>query len=244
MPILLMPGTVQISGMNGSEHVAYPSGFGATIRKLAPVFLLTGNEREEARLRSAVAPVARVRVVSDLSALPSPNRRNCIVVTLSAAQQAGGRLDALRRDWSIVLVYPAEDLLEISQFLDIADSWACFVLFERQPAAVISLAAARYAVIPAGVSPHLGLDELRMGRLSKLPERDFDVMSELGTGATNRQIAERLAMSEEAVTNSLRYSMSRLCVRNRIQAAVLRWRYDQFRRRVQSGERDVDAERR
>jgi len=55
--------------------------------------------------------------------------------------------------------------------------------------------------------------------LGKLTPRETDVLRELSTGATNREIAGRLVLSEQTVKNYVRKILSKLHIRNRREAA-------------------------
>ena len=57
--------------------------------------------------------------------------------------------------------------------------------------------------------------------LSKLSRRELDVLRELGTGATNLEIAQRLFLSENTVKHHVRNLFSKLGVENRRQASAL-----------------------
>jgi DNA-binding NarL/FixJ family response regulator len=53
-----------------------------------------------------------------------------------------------------------------------------------------------------------------------LTPREIDVLEEIVTGATNKEIAERLHITENTVKIHLRNILEKLHVQNRIQAAV------------------------
>ena len=82
----------------------------------------------------------------------------------------------------------------------------------------------------AAITPRLAgriLDEFSRSRpphepddgLGKLTPRETDVLRELSTGATNREIAGRLVLSEQTVKNYVRKILSKLHIRNRREAA-------------------------
>lgn len=58
-------------------------------------------------------------------------------------------------------------------------------------------------------------------RFSELTEREIDVLHEVVRGASNLEIAERLYISETTVKTHVNHILSKLGVRDRIQAVVL-----------------------
>jgi DNA-binding NarL/FixJ family response regulator len=56
--------------------------------------------------------------------------------------------------------------------------------------------------------------------VENLSDREREVLSLVGKGATNREIAEKLIISEHTVKSHLRSILNKLNLRNRQQAAV------------------------
>lgn len=59
------------------------------------------------------------------------------------------------------------------------------------------------------------------GRLAGLSEREREILALIGEGLTNRQIGERLYLSEKTVKNGISRLLAKLGVERRIQAAVI-----------------------
>ncbi|MEW2555059.1 response regulator transcription factor [Streptomyces zhihengii] len=59
------------------------------------------------------------------------------------------------------------------------------------------------------------------GRLAGLTEREKDVLALIGDGLTNREIGERLHLSEKTVKNHISRLLAKLGVERRVQAAVI-----------------------
>ena len=64
--------------------------------------------------------------------------------------------------------------------------------------------------------------------LEELTQREMDVLRELNTGASNKEIAQRLIISERTVKNHVSSILSKLSVKNRREAIVLARRYGLF----------------
>jgi DNA-binding NarL/FixJ family response regulator len=62
-------------------------------------------------------------------------------------------------------------------------------------------------------------------RFAELTDREVDVLREVVSGASNAEIAERLYISETTVKTHVNHILSKLAVRDRIQAVVLAYDY-------------------
>lgn len=58
------------------------------------------------------------------------------------------------------------------------------------------------------------------GLIESLSEREIEILTLVGQGLSNKEIAERLFISESTVKNHLRTILDKLHLRNRIQAAI------------------------
>lgn len=67
----------------------------------------------------------------------------------------------------------------------------------------------------------MGEDSGTRGPLSSLSEREREVLEGLAKGETNREIAERLYLSEKTVKSYVTNVLAKLHVRNRVEAALL-----------------------
>ncbi|MFE9535644.1 response regulator [Streptomyces sp. NPDC006691] len=64
-------------------------------------------------------------------------------------------------------------------------------------------------------------------RLAELSEREREILARIGEGMTNRQIGQRLYLSEKTVKNHISRLLAKLGVERRIQAAVLATQFNQ-----------------
>jgi DNA-binding NarL/FixJ family response regulator len=65
----------------------------------------------------------------------------------------------------------------------------------------------------------------KFAQLSKLSARELEVLKELGTGASNQEIANRLFLSENTVKHHIRSILEKLGVENRHQAGLIANQY-------------------
>jgi two-component system, NarL family, response regulator LiaR len=97
--------------------------------------------------------------------------------------------------------------------------------------AVIAVSEGRRVVLTPGAHRHLAPGLSWPGRERQLSGRDSELLVLLRQGCTNREIADRLYVSENTVKTHLRRLFSKLGVSNRTQAAMVATEDVEFRRR-------------
>ncbi|WP_232013844.1 response regulator [Glycomyces terrestris] len=130
-------------------------------------------------------------------------RPECLVVMLTTFDDQDSIVEAMRAGARGYLLKdrPSQDLAD-------AIRTACTGVVQFDPAAAASLTA---ALAPARAEPQLP---------DRLSDREVDVLRLLGAGATNREIAARLYLSEGTVKNHVSRILARLGLRDRTQAAI------------------------
>jgi DNA-binding NarL/FixJ family response regulator len=93
---------------------------------------------------------------------------------------------------------------------------SCLRGLERGEAAISPVMASRILEEFSRLEP---AREFSHDLLSDLTPRELDVLQELTTGATNREIAERLYITENTIKNHVRSILAKLELQNRRQAA-------------------------
>lgn len=68
------------------------------------------------------------------------------------------------------------------------------------------------------------LSFVRAGAFARLTPREYEILQLLATGATNAQMAQRLALSEGTIRNVVARVTCKLGVADRTQAALLGYR--------------------
>ncbi|GLG02771.1 DNA-binding response regulator [Alicyclobacillus hesperidum subsp. aegles] len=118
---------------------------------------------------------------------------------------------------------------EESLFDAIKSGASGYVLKNANPVAVIESIQRVYAgepVIPSDLAMHI-ITEFSSPQKAQakpevdaLTERELEVLRKLSTGATNREIAKALYISENTVRNHVRSILEKLHLSNRVQAAA------------------------
>ncbi|GAA1666546.1 response regulator transcription factor [Glycomyces endophyticus] len=131
-------------------------------------------------------------------------RPECLVVMLTTFDDRDSIVEAMRAGARGYLLKdrPSKDLAD-------AIRTACTGVVQFDPAAAASLTA---ALTSGGPGPEPVSD--------RLSGREVEVLRLLGAGATNREIAARLFLSEGTVKNHVSRILARLGLRDRTQAAI------------------------
>lgn len=118
---------------------------------------------------------------------------------------------------------------EQSLFDAVKNGASGYVLKNANPAAVIDSIRRVHMgepVIPSDLAMHI-ITEFSLSRaqavkpqVDALTDRELEVLRKLSTGATNRDIAQALFISENTVRNHVRNILEKLHLNNRVQAAA------------------------
>jgi DNA-binding NarL/FixJ family response regulator len=126
----------------------------------------------------------------------------------------------LSRSAKVIVALSSDRMLEAAKVLHLADAW----LFTDGPldrlGLLVGLSDSGYTVVPSKIGNDFGLDGLRGQLLDTLLPRERDVLDALGHGATNRDIAKELDMSEPQTKAAVRSILGKMRFRNRTEAAV------------------------
>lgn len=186
------------------------------------LYVVTGDDLDLTRLARKIVGPLRLVEVSELRRLPQlVGRRAWLLLSTRTAMANAEHCHQLRGSWRIVLLYEREFLLEASDWFGFVETWSEIGCFEKRALNILTLADAGYSLWPQDADVREGLLPLRRARVRTLSPFDREVLSELGHGATNRQIARTLRASDREVAESLRRSMKALHVDRRLQAALV-----------------------
>lgn len=163
----------------------------------------------------------RMPIMDGVAATAEVRRQlpSCHVLMLTTFDDEEYIVEALRAGASGYLLkdIPAHDLAKAVQA-------AHKGIYQLDPAVVskvvASLAGSNKADAPAAASPPVDTPLSGSPTLNDLTNREIEVLRLIATGATNREIAEKLVISEGTVKNHISNILSRLGLRDRTQAAL------------------------
>ena len=107
---------------------------------------------------------------------------------------------------------PAADLAQAVRLLHAG-------IYQLNPAVAGKLVGALGTAVPPANTPSPP-DDATLARKHDITERELEVLRLIATGATNREIADALVVSEGTVKNHVSNLLGRLGLRDRIQAAI------------------------
>lgn len=125
-----------------------------------------------------------------------------------------------------------ENLLGAAEVLDLADSWLFVDALDGIVAGALALALEGYSIIPETIRSQLRTDVMRRALVARMSPVERDVLQALGSGHSNRQIAEDLGLEEPRIRALVRTVLERLHFRNRTEAGVFA-ALERIRRRSQ-----------
>lgn len=158
------------------------------------------------------------------------HRPDVVIMDIHMPIMSGLEATRIMRDFDpvarilILTVSDTEDAL----FEAVKSGASGYVLKNASPQSVIDSLQRVYAgepVIPGNLAVKI-IHELSAPKIAKVPtvdpltEREIDVLRQLSTGSSNRDIAGALYISENTVRNHIRNILEKLHLNNRVQAAA------------------------
>ena len=168
----------------------------------------------------------------DFAAISDAHRADYLIVWFESLQKLretdANAFVKVSRYARVIIALTSDRLLEAASTLHLADAWLFTDLVLDQIGMLVGLSDSGYTVVPSDIGNDFGLDSLRLQLLYKLDSIERRTLNELGIGHSNRDIAERLQISEPQTKAIVRNILGKLHFRNRTEAAVFiaRWRHD------------------
>lgn len=160
----------------------------------------------------------------DFASINDANRIDYLIVWFEALQKLreadANAFVKMSRHARVIIALTSDRLLEAASTLHLADAWLFTDLVLDQIGKLVGLSDSGYTVVPSDVGSDFGLDNLRVQLLHKLDDSERQVLEQLGLGHSNRDIAERLEISEPQTKAIVRNILGKLHFRNRTEAAV------------------------
>lgn len=192
------------------------------------VLLSVGPTAEREKMLAAFELIPNFDVTTikglDFNAIEGAHRADYLIVWFEGLQKLretdANALVKLSRRARVIVALSSDRLLEAASTLHLADAWLFTDMVLDQIGMLVGLSDSGYTIVPSRVGNDFGLDNLRCQLMHKLDDSERQVLEQLGVGNSNRDISERLAISEPQTKAIVRNILSKLHFRNRTEAAV------------------------
>jgi DNA-binding NarL/FixJ family response regulator len=239
-----------VSGVRSDGHQFSGAGRDGSLSLEAAISAQTRTRygRPTRILMSIAPPLERERMETALSHFPNfvvetvkgleitsisdAHRADYLIIWFEALQKLretdANAFVKVSRHARVIIALTSDRLLEAASTLHLADAWLFTDLVLDQIGMLVGLSDSGYTIVPSGIGNDFGLDSLRLQLLYKLDSIERMTLEELGIGNSNREIADRLQISEPQTKAIVRNILGKLHFRNRTEAAVFmaRWRSD------------------
>jgi DNA-binding NarL/FixJ family response regulator len=126
----------------------------------------------------------------------------------------------MSRQATILILVTVETFPSAAGILKLGDGWLLVDLFADRIEEAITLSREGYSIVPMQIGNSFSLDRLRTQIATGLSPDEHKVLSALGSGNTNRQIAQLLGVTETRAKMLVRSTMHKMQFINRTEAAV------------------------
>ena len=209
----------------------------ARLGRATRVLLSVGPTAEREKMFAAFNMVPNFEVTAvkglDFNSTEDAYRTDYLIVWFEGLQKLresdANAFVKLSRRARVIIALSSDRLLEAASTLHLADAWLFTDLVLDQVGMLVGLSDSGYTIVPSRVGNDFGLDNLRCQLMHKLDRSERQVLQQLGVGNSNRDISERLDISEPQTKAIVRNILSKLHFRNRTEAAVF-----MARRRVEA----------
>jgi DNA-binding NarL/FixJ family response regulator len=192
------------------------------------VLLSVGPTAEREKMLAAFELIPNFDVTTikglDFNSIEGAHRADYLIVWFEGLQKLRETdaiaLVKLSRRARVIVALSSDRLLEAASTLHLADAWLFTDMVLDQIGMLVGLSDSGYTIVPSRVGNDFGLDNLRCQLMHKLDDSERQVLEQLGVGNSNRDISERLAISEPQTKAIVRNILSKLHFRNRTEAAV------------------------
>ncbi|WP_029013017.1 helix-turn-helix transcriptional regulator [Niveispirillum irakense] len=126
----------------------------------------------------------------------------------------------LSRQAHFIFILSLGEVLDTADILPFADAWIFTDENLDKVPALLRLGKEGHCLLPAQFLSQDGIDRIRLALLPRLSDTEYRCLLELGRGLNNRDIAQRLTMSEPTVKSTVRATLTKMHFRNRTEAGV------------------------